>query len=800
MRFNADTIRQPSLIVGLNQYSHDCSVCVVREDTGDIVFALSKERVSRRKHDGGDCSLLLQHAFETLSMTYGIDARKLIDDHVRLIVANNHHFRIAPFERRIPFQVSLRYLESSYESPWNLIDNGGQRKIEMSHHLAHAYSALYKYPYAKQGGCVLVVVMDGMGDNLNDWLRHNCKKNVEHNDDNDDWYYNELNCIEDHPEYFQQYPKQFESGMSYREAETVYLVTFNNDSFEVQRIFKRWTPENEPSELTNHSFEEMDSVGAMYSRVSSIIFKDWNNCGKVMGLAPFHSSKRTPSSERMFIEGDLFDGSIDMRKGKREGLVHLHNSFKDVKANRSRELLSYYEQISYGVQNDLEEVVTKFIGDLIEQTGVRDIVFCGGVAQNSSLNSKISDMADVNTFYLNAYPGDEGIAVGCGVFGRYLLHQEDVVSATTMADVGSVGSRNRYEMPFYGRLYSKEEIEKCIVEKGYDKWLSIKQVANYDELCDECSRILVDNNKIIGWFYGRSEFGARALGHRSILSNCNSTCNRNFINVKIKTRELFRPLAPVVLEEDYSKFFAPDVDTADGALSSNVRHMGMTRGIRKDLGERDRKGIEGIIHVDDSARVQVVHKDDEGNEVFRQLLKHVQQRPSAAGGILLNTSFNLGGQPIVESPSDAVRTFLECQSLDCLVLADALMVVDRKPFKRAFHYDEVEMNGMWVASAVDAFHSSVCEDSYGECVRASVKVVRGTGGNDGALEWEEVGLKDGLQVEILEMIHNSDGQRLGVSEIVEILCGQDDEGASFNDVAERIEGLNSAQLIYTISS
>lgn len=204
---------------------------------------------------------------------------------MRHVVANNHHFRIAPHEARLPLQVALRYAPPSALSPWNLLGSPHApeprlapfaEKVELSHHLAHAFSAIHSAPFDHG----LVVVMDGMGDALHDWLRAKAEP--------DPLYFTEISVgdsvCSDHPD-FVQFPKDLftRPGVSFREAETAY--TFRRDrqtgAIRLKRMFKRWTPETAPSELPNHSFEEMESVGAVYSRLSALLFRDWNACGKV---------------------------------------------------------------------------------------------------------------------------------------------------------------------------------------------------------------------------------------------------------------------------------------------------------------------------------------------------------------------------------------------------------------------------------------------------------------------------------------------------------------------------------------
>ena len=270
------------MIIGLNEYSHDTSMAIIHADTGSLLFAMSKERLTRRKHDGGDVSLLMRRGLSALADQFAFTDVAAFAEGIQLVVANNHHFRVAPFERRLPLQIALKYAPASTHTAWNLIGTPAGRllappnlaskatKIEISHHLAHAYSAVYSAPVARG----IVIVMDGMGDNRDDWVRAASQGEKS--------YYSEERVCDDAPG-FLQFPSHVHEarGVGYREAETAYRFTKEGRNVKLERLFKRWTPENEPPELPNHSFEEMDSVGALYSRVAAIIFRDWNACGKV---------------------------------------------------------------------------------------------------------------------------------------------------------------------------------------------------------------------------------------------------------------------------------------------------------------------------------------------------------------------------------------------------------------------------------------------------------------------------------------------------------------------------------------
>lgn len=768
-------------VIGLNQYSHDASVAMVDHYNGQILYALSKERLTRRKHDGGDVGVVVEDGLQWLATTWNTTVEELISTYVTSIVANNHHFRIRPFEARLSYQVSLNYFPSAYLSSFNLLH--AQRKYELSHHLAHAFSAIANAPFDSG----LVVVMDGMGDSLDEWIRY----------ESDPFYFTEISshsnqriCL-DHPT-FRQFPSDVMHcpGMSYREAETVYLFEKHTNRIQLSRLFKRWTPENAPSELQNHSFEEMDSVGAMYSRVSSIIFKDWNNCGKVMGLAPYgklQSATKPQSRNRTFMHGDLFDGSLDMTVGRTTGLRHLSKSFEDTKGNA--ELHHYFEELASAVQNDLEDVVLRFIDELIGATGENNVVFCGGVAQNSCLNGKLSKHKSIDQFHVSPYPGDEGIAIGCAMFGAnfssFLQNRGLETSLTQKLEQPST-------MPFFGRLYTENECRVAL--SVYFPWV---ELINDENVYQYAAHELINGN-IVAWFSGRSEYGARALGHRSLIGRATHRDTRDYMNDMVKQRESFRPLAPAVLTEDSDKFFD---------ISSIMDECSKVMAVTCACTPSQRQTISGVVHVDGSARIQTVSMKD--NEQFYKLIKAVEQKSNVP--VVLNTSFNIAGEPIVESPLDAMRSLLKVPGISMLVMPDVNWIVRKREIGSISEETE------WL-SACSEFRISVIQRSDGEYVSIELTFWRKTfsqhddkadgeaaqhdGSSIGVKEYV-VELEDDLEFDVFQAVHNSDG--CSIVEITQEVCGgadenggsgADQEGDQRKDVCERIARLFNKMVIY----
>ncbi len=402
-------------VLGLNQYTHDAGACLISLD-GTRTVIVPKERVTRVKHDGGDCAAATEHALAAVGAS--------LDD-VICVCANNHHFRIAPFERRAPFATALGTYPDTTLSPYNLLPN--VPKHELSHHLAHAWSVLTQAPFDEG----LIVVMDGMGE-----LREEMDKALAACESG---YVHDEQLGADEAVGFQQVPVLLAPQTSYREAETVYSF----QGTELRRVFKRWQPQRSPPTLYNHGFENMESLGAVYSRVSSHVFGDWNACGKVMGLAPW-AAPWAEAEEKAAAAAAAADGGTDTKAqggGAAAGSVRLLHGALDGEgdealrvdwpaleglphANGWRQLPDGYAPVvgtaeeagvtapreeigaaegaavaeqraflatlSRSVQEELEAVALDFLTRLQRRTGAKNVCLVGGVALNSVLNGRVA--------------------------------------------------------------------------------------------------------------------------------------------------------------------------------------------------------------------------------------------------------------------------------------------------------------------------------------------------------------------------------------------------------------------------
>lgn len=638
------------LIIGLNKYSHDASCCVIEADSGKILFVQAKERLTRRKHDGGHTGDLVEYALEYLGSS--------IED-VAVVVSNNHHYRVLPFEKRLPFAAAVNYVSEDMLKESNLLPNA--KHFELSHHLAHAYSVAGTCPFTDG----LILCMDGMGESYRAMM-----EDLYEGDGRS--YMHDIRLLKSLPESdlsrFVGIPRALVPGVGYREAESAYVI--EGSPRQLKPVFKRWTRERSPPELYNHGFENMESIGAVYSRISSHILGDWNACGKVMGLAPWSGIKRqqlvswcgsTAQSDGISLGEDFYhkvklmtgnpfiDPSISAEDSfkidwdKLENLAHI-NKWSDKK-------FDYYANLAASVQADTEEAAMKLLTSLKDKTGKSNVALVGGVALNSVLNGRLTREAGFDSVYVPSAPGDEGICVGCAVYGLQ-KYREGLEKSGASTVVGVPTASETGLTAYQGRHFADELIELSLFEQS--PWLTDITKHESSEAVVAAASTALSEGKTIAWFQGRSEFGQRALGSRSILADPRSPSVRHLINDVVKEREWYRPLAPAVLVEHARAWFELDSLSSKVDDNSNLSpYMSLTTQVKVDKAAV----VPAICHIDNSARLQTVSKQD--NSLFHALIEAFYKLTGIP--MVLNTSFNRKSEPIVESPQDAVNSFLSAK-------------------------------------------------------------------------------------------------------------------------------------------
>ena len=409
------------------------------------------------------------------------------------------------------------------------------------------------------------------------------------------------------------------------------------------------------------------SLGLLYSAFTYYTgFKVNSGEYKLMGLAPYGEPKY-----KKLITDNLIDikddGSFKLDQSFFEystGLKMISKKFSKLFGNKSRnpekeKLTQFHMDIASSIQEVTEDVMLRITNSLAKEYNIKNLCLAGGVALNCVANGKILRSGKFKNIWIQPAAGDAGGSLGAAIG---LWHIELKKNRT-------INSKDDMNGSYLGPEYSNSEIEKQLKEAGAnfeildDQQLIEKTVL---ELCD---------GKAVGWFQGRMEFGPRALGCRSILGDARSTTMQKNLNLKVKYRESFRPFAPSVIREDLSDWFEMDCDSPYMLFVSDVvinKRRSMTKDEKALFGINKlnvkKSEIPAVTHVDYSARIQTVHK--ETNSKYYKLLSEFKKKTGCP--VLVNTSFNVRGEPIVNTPKDAFNCFMGTE-LDILAIGNCYL-------------------------------------------------------------------------------------------------------------------------------
>lgn len=417
------------------------------------------------------------------------------------------------------------------------------------------------------------------------------------------------------------------------------------------------------------------SLGLLYSAFTYFTgFKVNSGEYKVMGLAPYGEPKYVKTIYEHLIEV-RDDGSFTMNMeyfNYVTGLTMTNEKFASLFHGPPRKPESQLTQremdIAASVQVVTEEIMMKIVRHAQKISGEKNLCLAGGVALNCVANGKILRSNLFDKIWVQPASGDAGGALGAALTAYYhYFNKERIVSATD-AQKGS----------YLGTHYTDDEIVSFLQSHK----IPFTHYPNKRQLCADVAEMLASEH-VIGWFQGRMEFGPRALGARSILGDARSPEMQKKMNLKIKYREGFRPFAPAVLAEKVSEWFEMDCESPYMLLVADVKkekQRKMSDNEQKLWGIEklnvSRSEIPAVTHIDYSARIQTVHK--ETNPIFYELISAFEKKTGCP--VLVNTSFNVRGEPIVESPADAYRCFMRTE-MDALVLENyLLMKKDQPPF------------------------------------------------------------------------------------------------------------------------
>lgn len=412
------------------------------------------------------------------------------------------------------------------------------------------------------------------------------------------------------------------------------------------------------------------SLGLLYSAFTYYTgFKVNSGEYKLMGLAPYGEAKYTDLILDHLIDLKE-DGSFCLDQSYFNyctGLTMTNKKFEllfgEPRRASESQLTQFHMDIAASIQKVTELVVLKMTRQLREETGIKNLCLAGGVALNCVANGKILRDKAFDHIWIQPAAGDAGGALGCA----FIAHHQFNKAPRDRGDNPEMNDTMRGS--YLGPKFEQKDIEERLRQQG-----ARFESLDWDQMIDQTAEAL-KAQKAIGWFQGRMEFGPRALGGRSIIGDPRSPEMQKILNLKVKFRESFRPFAPSVLEEDVSEWFDLEEKSPYMLIVADVKKSKqheMTEEQKALFGidklNIQRSDIPAITHVDYSARIQTV--SDQTNPDFHALIKSFKAKTGCP--VVINTSFNVRGEPIVCTPEDAFRCFMGTD-LEVLVVGNCLL-------------------------------------------------------------------------------------------------------------------------------
>lgn len=469
---------KPIYILGTG-LSHDGSSCLMKD--GKIVVAIEKERLTRKKHDGYNDNLTIQYCLDTEGITFS-DISLVVEK----CTTNLAHDR-----------------EAENLKKGRIIPEGIPR-IKISHHLAHAYSAIGTAPYDEMG----VVVMDGRGASLDNCI-----------DVPDESLPTEIRTLEEKKKchYFEK-----ESYYVYKDGKMKPIIRDFSEYLVQDRNIYPFAPND-----MRHSIAEL------YGGASQYIFGFDFTEGKTMGLAPYgrdgvyNSPLFSCCDNRVFIN---------------------YESMKQIDSSKSAKYLDFWENFQYyadiarWVQVETERAVEYLYNSYYKLCPQKNVAYAGGLALNAVCNSKLINNTPFDNYYIQPAAGDNGLSIGCCYYGWLEVFKKEKIKHS-----GSI---------YFGKTYKAKAIESALEKKKNEICWN-----RNSEFIREAAKNIAEG-KVVAWFQDGAEFGPRALGNRSILADPRRIHMQDYINIEIKKREEFRPFAPAVLLEKSSQYFEYSFDNS----------------------------------------------------------------------------------------------------------------------------------------------------------------------------------------------------------------------------------------------
>ena len=421
------------------------------------------------------------------------------------------------------------------------------------------------------------------------------------------------------------------------------------------------------------------SLGLLYSSFTYYCgFKVNSGEYKLMGLAPYGNKHDSQTQKfvdvikstlvdikedgSIFLDQSYFNYATGLRMTNNEKWQSL---FGLPPRRPESELDQNYCNLALACQIVTEEIVIRLAKEAKRITGSKYLCMAGGVALNCVANGKIDDLKIFDEIFIQPASGDAGGALGAALAVHHISFDQP----------RSVNGHDNMKGSYLGTEYSNDEVQKMINRRK-----AIARFADDNDLLKEVSQLLAEG-KVIGWHQGRMEYGPRALGSRSILGDARNPDMQKKLNIKIKFREGFRPFAPIVIEEEASDYFDLDIPSPYMLLVKPVKQERLKKlpegfhswGIMDKL-HFERSDISAVTHVDYSARIQTVQK-----ETNPRLYRLLQEFKKLTGySVLINTSFNVRGEPVVNTPDEAYSCFMDTD-MDWLVINNFLFDKSQQP-------------------------------------------------------------------------------------------------------------------------
>lgn len=370
------------------------------------------------------------------------------------------------------------------------------------------------------------------------------------------------------------------------------------------------------------SISAKDSLGIFFEHVTNLLnMRELEDEGKVMALSDY--AYEMPDEKNKML--DFFKVN-DLNIKAKYSSLGMYKQLKNILWHTPS------EQFAWMAQKTLERNLIKLFKNAIKETGIKDVAWSGGVASNVKANLRIKNLKELGKWFVFPHMGDGGLALGAALYINLKLN----------------GKRNyKFDDVYFGPDYDDDRIKQTL--KKYN--------LKYEERSDieKYAADLISKEKIVLWFQGRMEYGPRALGNRSILAPAFSEEVKDTINLQIKKREWFQPFCPSLLQEEAKKFF------------TDIKQYNKFMVMGYNTQEKMRDNLKSVINVDGSARPQMLNNE---NKRFSNLIKQVKR--NTGDGVVLNTSFNLHGFPIVNTPEEAIEVMLNTKS-KYLVLGNYLV-------------------------------------------------------------------------------------------------------------------------------